>query len=78
MKYFITKIRIKLITIFSLFLVPIVSANTLSADLMKWSHDNPVVKIGVDSTFPPFDYVNEQGSTAGAGKIIDLLIKTDV
>jgi len=45
-------------------------AETLPPHLVEWAHHNPVVKIGVDATFPPFDFVNEQGDTAGAGKLI--------
>ena len=47
-----------------------VMAENLSTDLVDWAHANPVVHIGVDGTFPPFDYVDEQGVTAGAGKLI--------
>jgi len=46
------------------------SANTLSPYLVEWAHANPVIKIGVDATFPPFDYVDEHGNTAGAGLLI--------
>ncbi|PKH85302.1 response regulator [Colwellia sp. Bg11-28] len=45
-------------------------AENLPTDLVTWAHANPVVHIGVDGTFPPFDYIDEQGVTAGAGKLI--------
>mgnify|MGYP002700082621 FL=1 len=45
-------------------------AENLPTHLVDWAHANPVVRIGVDATFPPFDYVDEQGVTAGAGKLI--------
>ncbi len=45
-------------------------AENLPTHLVDWAHANPVVHIGVDGTFPPFDYIDEQGVTAGAGKLI--------
>lgn len=45
-------------------------AESLPTHLVDWAHTNPVVHIGVDGTFPPFDYVDEQGITHGAGKLI--------
>lgn len=45
-------------------------AESLPTHLVDWAHANPVVHIGVDATFPPFDYVDKQGVTAGAGKLI--------
>lgn len=45
-------------------------AENLPIDLVDWAHTNPVIHLGVDGTFPPFDYVDEQGITQGAGKLI--------
>ncbi len=45
-------------------------AENLPTHLVDWAHANPVIHVGVDSTFPPFDYVDEEGVTAGAGKLI--------
>ena len=36
-------------------------AENLPTHLVDWAHANPVVHIGVDGTFPPFDYIDEQG-----------------
>jgi polar amino acid transport system substrate-binding protein len=45
-------------------------AENLPPHLVDWAHANPIVHIGVDGTFPPFDFVDEQGVTQGAGKLI--------
>lgn len=45
-------------------------AAKLSEHLVTWAHKNPIIKVGVDSSFPPFDYVDSQGEPAGVGKII--------
>ena len=56
--------------IFSYFIILNTLAEELPANLVNWAHNNPVIKVGVDSTFPPFDYTNKQGEPAGLGKII--------
>ena len=63
------KITLTLLLI-SLFFISKLNAETLPPHLVEWAHNNPVVKVGVDGAFPPFDYVNEHGNTAGAGKLI--------
>jgi len=67
------KITNPLITTLSLLLVLFSissAAESLPPHLVKWAHANPIISIGVDSSFPPFDYVDEKGDTAGAGKLI--------
>lgn len=47
-----------------------VGAEDLPIHLVNWAHANPVIQVGIDGTFPPFDYIDEQGITSGAGKLI--------
>jgi polar amino acid transport system substrate-binding protein len=52
------------------FIHQVVSAENMPIHLVDWAHANPVISIGVDGTFPPFDYIDEQDVTQGAGKLI--------
>lgn len=45
-------------------------ATELPEHLVTWANKNPVIKVGIDSSFPPFDYVDSKGAPAGLGKII--------
>mgnify|MGYP000114925038 CR=1 FL=1 len=64
------KSKILLLFLFTLAFFQTVIANTLPANLSKWAEENPVVNIGVDANFPPFDYVDEQGNPAGIGRLV--------
>ena len=63
------KITLALVLI-SLFFISKLNAETLPPHLVEWAHANPVIEVGIDSSFPPFDFVDEQGNTAGAGRLI--------
>jgi hypothetical protein len=62
--------------LFSIFIITYVfsvlslSAENLPKNLADWAHKNPIVTVGVDSTFPPFDYVNDQGKPAGIAEMV--------
>lgn len=69
------KIKIKIILskvllLACYFFISQANASTLPQNLVIWAHANPVVKIGVDATFPPFDYADEQGEPAGVGQLV--------
>lgn len=43
---------------------------------LQWIKNNPVVKIGVDANWPPFEYVDDKGNYQGiASDYVDLLSK---
>ena len=65
--------KINIISCFLLFLFFLscsVRAEQMPEHLLSWAHENPVINIGVDATFPPFDYVNEQGLPDGIGELV--------
>jgi PAS domain S-box-containing protein len=45
------------------------NSKELSDELLQWAHKNPVMTVGVDASFPPFDYVDENGKPAGIGEL---------
>ena len=45
-------------------------ADELSANSIEWANQHPIASVGIDSQFPPFDYVNEAGQPAGIGELI--------
>jgi two-component system, NarL family, sensor histidine kinase EvgS len=73
MKYFILMI----IFISSLFSSVIEdNKSVFTAEELQWIKDNPVVKIGADSNWPPFEYLNESGKYEGiASDYLEILSK---
>jgi two-component system, NarL family, sensor histidine kinase EvgS len=73
MKYFI------LIVIFiSALFSSVIEDNksVFTAEELQWIKDNPVVKIGADSNWPPFEYLNESGKYEGiASDYLEILSK---
>ena len=63
------KVLIALLLLQSLFISLHSSAAELEEKLIQWAHANPVITIGADATFPPFDFVDEQGNTSGIGEV---------
>lgn len=53
------------------------NANSIfSQEELEWIKKNPVVKIGVDADWPPFEYVNEKGEYQGiASDYLNLISK---
>jgi ABC-type amino acid transport substrate-binding protein len=53
------------------------NTNTLfSQEELEWIKKNPVVKIGVDANWPPFEYVNSKGEYQGiASDYLSLISK---
>ncbi|TRX57290.1 response regulator [Thalassomonas sp. M1454] len=45
------------------------SSDELPPDLVQWANQNPIVTVGIDSQFPPFDYIDEQNMPSGIGHL---------
>lgn len=60
----------KVLFILGFILMHSVSAATLPDELVSWAHANPVINVGVDASFPPFDYVDRKGKPAGVGHLV--------
>ncbi|NMP14946.1 response regulator [Thalassotalea sp. Y01] len=48
------------------------AANDLPPELIDWANKHPIVNVGMDANFPPFDFVDEQGQVEGIGKMARL------
>ncbi|HEX22115.1 MAG TPA: transporter substrate-binding domain-containing protein [Chromatiales bacterium] len=46
----------------------------LSADERRWLADHPEIRLGVDPAWPPFEFVDEQGSYRGIGADVITLL----
>ena len=46
----------------------------LSADERRWLADHPEIRLGVDPAWPPFEFVDEQGSYRGIGADVIALL----
>lgn len=45
------------------------NADELSSELLQWANENPIARVGIDSQFPPFDYLDEINSPSGIGHL---------
>ncbi|MCK5819223.1 MAG: response regulator [Psychromonas sp.] len=43
-------------------------ASTLPKKLVEWAHTNHIIKVGIDSNFIPFDYIDKNKKPAGIGE----------
>lgn len=51
------------------FVAKLCFAADLPDELIEWSNKNPVINVGIDSHFPPFDFVNENQQPVGIGQL---------
>ncbi|MEW6996722.1 response regulator [Colwelliaceae bacterium BS250] len=44
-------------------------ADELPNSLVEWANQNPVINVGIDSQFPPFDFLDDNNQPAGIGHV---------
>ncbi|WP_022942583.1 response regulator [Psychromonas hadalis] len=59
-----------IILVFFLLPLSFLQALELSPDLLKWANENPIITMGIEDDFPPFNYVDEKGEPTGVGELI--------
>ncbi len=45
-------------------------ANTLPKELVAWAHTHPIIKVGIDSSFIPFDYIDKNKAPSGDADLL--------